>query len=99
LSVKTSTASHFVRLTPDQIRRSISDEFLLSFEDGKSYRTLKPHLAKLGLTPEAYRDKWGLPRYYPMVAPIYSDCRSGLAKRYRLGCRRRSDVPPDTAKD
>lgn len=57
----------------------------MSFEDGKSYKTLRPHLARLGLTPEAYRLKWGLPQNYPMVAQAYSDQHSARAKRIGFG--------------
>jgi len=74
-----------IKLTPAQIQRSISPDVLMSFEDGKSYKTLRPHLAKLGLTPEAYREKWGLPQNYPMVAQVYSDRRSTFARRRRFG--------------
>lgn len=73
------------KLTPAQIQRSISPDVLMSFEDGKSYKTLRPHLSKLGLTPEAYREKWGLPQNYPMVAQVYSDRCSTSAKRRCFG--------------
>lgn len=73
------------KLTSAQIQRSISPDALMSFEDGRSYKTLKPHLAKLGLTPEAYRLKWGLPNNYPMVAQVYSDQHSERAKKIGLG--------------
>lgn len=80
------------KLTPAQIQRSISPDALMSFEDGRSYKTLRPHLAKLGLTPETYRKKWGLPQNYPMVAQAYSDQRSTRAKKIGLG--QRHDVAP-----
>ena len=48
-------------------KRSITPDYLISLEDGKHYKSLKRHLRRLGLTPEAYREKWGLPRDYPMV--------------------------------
>jgi predicted transcriptional regulator len=67
------------------IRKSITPDFLISLEDGKSYKTLRRHLAKLGLTPDAYREKWGLPRDYPMVAASYAQRRSELAKSSGLG--------------
>jgi len=70
------------------IRRSITPDYLISLEDGKQYRSLKRHLAGRGLTPEQYRDKWGLPRDYPMVAPNYSAQRSELARSMGLGQRR-----------
>jgi predicted transcriptional regulator len=72
-------------LTPAQIRKSIKDEGLVSFEDGRTYKTLKRHLAVRGLTPAEYREKWGLTRDYPMVAPSYSAKRSALAKSLGLG--------------
>ncbi len=71
------------------IRKSVTDDFLISLEDGKRYKTLKRHLARHGLTPAAYRAKWGLPSDYPMVAPTYSDARSAQAKSTGLGARRR----------
>jgi predicted transcriptional regulator len=67
------------------VRRSITPEFLISLEDGKPYRTLKRHLTRLGLSPAEYRDKWGLPADYPMVAPNFSARRSALAKANGLG--------------
>jgi hypothetical protein len=63
-------------------------------EDGKRYRTLKKHLARLGLTPAQYRAKWGLPSDYPMVAASYSAKRSELARNLGLG-RKRSRATGD----
>lgn len=71
------------------VRKSITPDFLISLEDGKKYRTLKRHLSKLGLTPDEYRAKWGLPAGYPMVAPNYATMRSELARSSGLGQRRR----------
>lgn len=73
------------RASSAQIRRSITDNALISFEDGRPYRLLKRHLRALGLTPEEYRVKWGLPVDYPMVAPAYSARRSEFAKAAGLG--------------
>ncbi|MDP3750040.1 MAG: MucR family transcriptional regulator [Phenylobacterium sp.] len=73
------------KLTPAQIRRSITPEALVSFEDGRGYKTLRRHLSVKGLTPEQYREKWGLPRDYPMVSPNYSAARSQMAKTIGLG--------------
>ncbi len=70
------------------IRKSITPDYLISLEDGKQYKSLKRHLGKQGLTPEAYREKWGLPKDYPMVAPNYAAKRSELAKRLGLGQQR-----------
>jgi predicted transcriptional regulator len=75
------------KLTRAQIRKSISPDALVSFEDNKPYKTLRRHLATRGLSPEQYREKWGLPSDYPMVAPNYSAARSQLAKSLGLGQR------------
>jgi len=74
-----------LRLTPSQIRKSLQSDYLVSFEDGRSYRVLKRHLTLRGLTPDEYRQKWGLPSDYPMTAPSYSAARSALAKALGLG--------------
>ena len=74
-----------VKATPAQVRKSITPNALISFETGKSFRTLKRHLSVLGLTPAEYREKWGLPKDYPMVAPDYSAQRSAMAKSLGLG--------------
>lgn len=74
-----------VRPSPAQIRRSVQPEALVSFIDGKSYKTLKRHLAKHGLTPAAYRQRYGLPVDYPTTASEYSERRSRLAREIGLG--------------
>lgn len=71
--------------TAAQIRKSITRDGLVSFIDGKAYKTLKRHLTANGLTPDAYRERFGLPADYPMVAPSYSEARSALAKAMGLG--------------
>jgi predicted transcriptional regulator len=71
------------------VRKSITPDFLISMEDGRRYKTLRRHLAGRGLTPEQYREKWGLPRDYPMVAPNYAKQRSELARASGLGQIRR----------
>ncbi|WP_414472292.1 MucR family transcriptional regulator [Microvirga sp. M2] len=71
------------------VRKSITPDFLISLEDGKKYKSLKRHLGKLGLTPDGYRAKWGLPIDYPMVAPSYAAKRSELAKKMGLGQQRK----------
>lgn len=81
------------KLTPAQIRKSITHDALISFEDGKPYKTLRRHLTIRGLTPDAYREKWGLPRDYPMTAQAYSDQRSKLALSLGLGQGRRKAAP------
>jgi predicted transcriptional regulator len=73
------------KLTAAQIRKSVTEDGLVSFEDGRRYKTLKRHLAIRGLTPAEYREKWGLPRDYPIVAASYSAKRSALAKSLGLG--------------
>jgi len=70
-----------------QIRASIMPEALISFIDGIKYKTLKRHLTSKGLTPVQYRERYGLPSDYPMVAPAYSAKRSALAKAAGLGVR------------
>jgi predicted transcriptional regulator len=67
------------------IRRSITPDFLICLDDGKRFKSLRRHLAGLGLTPEQYREKWKLPSDYPMVAPNYAAQRSALAKQIGLG--------------
>ena len=78
------------RETPVSIRKSITPDFLISMEDGRRYKTLRRHLAGRGLTPEQYREKWGLPRNYPIVAPNYAKQRSELARASGLGQIRRN---------
>jgi predicted transcriptional regulator len=72
-------------IPPVSIKKSITPDFLISLEDGKRYKSLKRHLTGSGLTPDQYREKWGLPRDYPMVAPNYSAKRSELARSMGLG--------------
>lgn len=75
------------------IRKSITPDYLICLEDGKQFKSLKRHLStKYNLTPEAYREKWGLPADYPMVAPAYAEARSALAKSLGLG-RRKEEKP------
>ncbi|MCJ2122137.1 MucR family transcriptional regulator [Methylobacterium sp. J-077] len=71
--------------TAVQIEASIGQDGLISFIDGRSYKTLKRHLTAHGLTPERYRAKFGLPADYPMVAPSYAERRSQIAKAIQLG--------------
>lgn len=74
-------------LTPAQIRKSVRDDAIVSFIDGKPYKSLKRHLTKHGLDPAGYRQRFGLPPEYPMTAPAYSRRRSDLAKQSGLGLR------------
>ena len=76
-------------VAPVSIKKSVTDDYLVSMEDGKRYKSLKRHLTKHGLTPAEYRANWSLPVDYPMVAPAYSAARSALAKSMGLGAQRR----------
>ena len=72
------------------MKKSITSDYIICLEDGKKFKSLKRHLrTQYGMTPEAYREKWGLPPDYPMVAPIYATARSQLAKEMGLGQQRR----------
>jgi predicted transcriptional regulator len=73
------------KLTSSQIRKSVTPDAIISFLDGKPYKTLKRHLTKHGLDPNSYRAKYGLPADYPMVAATYSETRSSLARSLGLG--------------
>jgi predicted transcriptional regulator len=67
-------------------KKSVTPDFIICLEDGKKFKSLKRHLGvHFGLTPDAYRAKWGLPSDYPMVAPNYAASRSLLAKSIGLG--------------
>ena len=71
------------------VRKSVTPEFIVCLEDGKKLKMLKRHLAtRYNLTPAAYRQRWGLPKDYPMVAPAYAAQRSALAKSLGLGRKR-----------
>lgn len=68
------------------VRKSVAPDFIVCLEDGKKFKSLKRHLrTHYDLSPEEYREKWGLPADYPMVAPNYSATRSRLAKDNGLG--------------
>jgi predicted transcriptional regulator len=72
------------------VKKSITPDHLVCLEDGKHFKSLKRHLrTQYNMTPEQYRDKWGLPADYPMVAPNYAVARSQLAKKMGLGQQRR----------
>jgi predicted transcriptional regulator len=86
------------KATAAQIRKSITPDALISFEDGRPYRLLKRHLTTLGLTPDQYRAKWGLGHDYPLTAPSYSAKRSELAKSHGLGRAVRAAPEPAKAK-
>ena len=80
--------------TPAQIRKSVTPDALISFIDGKPYKTLKRHLSRNGLTIEQYRERFGLPRDYPSTAASYSAQRSELARSLGLGQQRRKSAAP-----
>jgi len=68
------------------VKKSVTDDYIICLEDGKKFKSLKRHLkTHYDLSPEQYREKWGLPRDYPMVAPAYAATRSSLAKSMGLG--------------
>lgn len=71
------------------VKKSVTPEYIVCLEDGKKFKSLKRHLrTHYNLSPEEYREKWGLPHDYPMVAPNYAAARSQLAKKMGLGTRR-----------
>ena len=73
------------------VRKSVFPDYIICLEDGKRLKMLKRHLAtSYNLTPEQYREKWGLDPSYPMVAPNYAERRSELAKQIGLGTHRTS---------
>lgn len=72
------------------VKKSMTSDYLVCLEDGKKFKSLKRHLrTQYSMTPEQYREKWGLPPDYPMVAPNYAVARSQLAKKMGLGQQRR----------
>ncbi|MGE7157587.1 MucR family transcriptional regulator [Methylorubrum rhodesianum] len=77
--------SEVAKPTAAAIKKSITPDGLISFIDGKPYKTLKRHLQKHGLDFYTYRERYGLPSDYPMTAPSYSERRSALAKGMGLG--------------
>lgn len=83
-------------LEPAVIARSITPDALISFEDGRPYKTLRRHLTARGLTPVEYRAKHGLPDDYPMVAQNTSAARSRLARSIGLGGRKPAAAPAPT---
>jgi predicted transcriptional regulator len=71
------------------VKKSVMPDYIICLEDGKKFKSLKRHLSThYNLTPEQYREKWGLPADYPMVAPNYAAARSQLAKKMGLGRKR-----------
>ena len=71
------------------IKKSVTSDYIVCLEDGKKFKSLRRHLrSRYNLTPEQYREKWGLDTDYPMVAPNYAAARSRLAKQMGLGQQR-----------
>jgi predicted transcriptional regulator len=71
-------------------RKSVTNDYIVCLEDGKKFKSLKRHLrSQYDMSPEEYREKWGLASDYPMVAPAYAKARSQLAKEMGLGQQRR----------
>ena len=72
------------------VKKSVNTDYIICLEDGKKFKSLKRHLrTQYNMSPEQYREKWGLPADYPMVAPNYAAARSRLAKEMGLGQQRR----------
>jgi predicted transcriptional regulator len=72
------------------IKKSVMPDYIICLEDGKKLKMLKRHLkTAYKMTPEQYRERWGLPHDYPMVAPSYAERRSALAKNIGLGTKGR----------
>ncbi|KAB1071107.1 MucR family transcriptional regulator [Methylobacterium soli] len=88
-----SAEAQVQKLAPAQVRKSITPDALISFIDGKPYKTLKRHLTTHGMDVQAYRARYGLPSDYPATAANYSAQRSELARTLGLGQQRRKAVP------
>ena len=72
------------------VKKSVTPDYIICLEDGKKLKMLKRHLkTAYNMSPEEYRDRWGLPADYPMVAPNYAQHRSSLAKKIGLGTKPR----------
>ena len=80
------------------LKKSVFADYIVCLEDGKKLKMLKRHLmTSYNLTPDAYRERWGLPSNYPMVAPSYAERRSALAKSIGLGRKPKADNEPPVA--
>ncbi len=78
------------------IKKSVTDDYLISLFDGRKFKSLKRHLsAEHGMTPDEYRTMFGLPKDYPMVAPAYAKQRSSLAKSLGLGRKAAVEAAPE----
>jgi predicted transcriptional regulator len=78
-------------------KRSVFPDHIVSLENGRKFKSMKRHVGLLGMTPDEYRAKWGLPHDYPMVAPNYAATRSALAKASGLGRKAAPDAPAKKA--
>jgi predicted transcriptional regulator len=77
------------------VRKSVTDGYLVCLEDGKKLKMLKRYLkTRYNMTPDEYRQRWDLPRDYPMVAPAYAEQRSALARKIGLGRRPAAQPEP-----
>ncbi|QGY05518.1 MucR family transcriptional regulator [Methylobacterium mesophilicum SR1.6/6] len=85
VALPTPPESAIERPTPAQIRKSVQQDGIVSFIDGRSYKTIRRHLTAHGLTPATYCERYGLPADYPMIAPSYAAQRSKIAKAIGLG--------------
>jgi predicted transcriptional regulator len=82
------------------VRKSLSSpDHIISLIDGKPYKTLRRHLSRHGMTPEEYRERYGLKNDYPMVAPAYAETRRALAKKIGLGSKGRQSKAPAEPSD
>ncbi|PZO74559.1 MAG: MucR family transcriptional regulator [Mesorhizobium amorphae] len=75
---------------PASVKQTVFPDHIVSLENGKAYKILTTHLTRIGMTPEQYREKWGLPKDYPMVARKYAALRSATAKAHGLGLKNRA---------
>ena len=82
---ETPTEDVVAKLTRAQIRKSITPDALISFLDGRPYKTLKRHLEAHGLDAQGYRERYGLPADYPTIAASFSDRRAAMAKAFGFG--------------
>ena len=93
----TEPAAPLVPAVP--IKKSVTPDYIVSLEDGRKFKSLKRHLmTHYGLTPDEYRQKWGLAPDYPMVAPNYAAARSRLAKDMGLGRKPEATTKPKRAR-
>ena len=93
-----STEGDFPKPSKRDVAKSITPDALISFIDGKPYKTLKRHLGRHGLDLAGYRERYGLPADYPFTSPSYSATRSEMAKRLGLGnSRRKQEAAPQAA--